>query len=247
MNEINDIEDDLDDDLDPNIQNVEEGDDDPSEEEVDDESKGSQLSPEQVAEIAAQAAARVNRPQQHKELTPEELDARLNRYKVPADVVKLLRDPEAAPEAIVKVLQDLVDGAAKHAVTSAQLLYQRDLGPLRTEVEAQRHYVREQQISTLVKHVGSMYPALAGKDRVIRQAIDAVNASGYQPPSKTAAQKQVALVARDIIRAVDPSFSLKSNGARQASSFGARRPSGGGGGGQTGAKTGAASFLDYLR
>lgn len=247
MNEIDDIEDDLEDDLDPNIQNVEEGDDDLPEEEVDNEPKGSQLSPEQVAEIAAQAAARVNGPQQHKELTPEELDARLNRYKVPADVVKLLRDPEAAPEAIVKVLQDLVDGAAKHAVTSAQLLYQRDLSPLRAEVEAQRHHVREQQISTLVKHVGSMYPALAGKDRVIRQAIEAVNASGYRPPSKTAAQKQVAMVARDIIRAVDPSFSLKSNGARQASSFGARRPSGGGGGGQTGAKTGAASFLDYLR
>jgi len=210
--------------------------------------RATSLSPEQIADLAAQAAARVNPAQRQtqRELTPEELDAKLNRYKVSPDIVKLLRDPEAAPEQIVSALQALVDGAAKHAVTSSQLLFQNDLSPLQQQIQAQQNYVREQQTRTFVKHVGTQYPGLAGKDAVIRQAIQAVNQSGYTPKSKTDAQKQVALVARDIIRAIDPSFSLKANPARQAGGFSPRRSSYGGGQAPM-SKTGAGSFLDHLQ
>lgn len=250
MNDEDNIDDEFQDELDlndPSLEN-EEGNlnDDP---EGDDGSlpKGTSLSPEQIAELAAQTAMRVQpRQQQQKELSPEELDQRLNRYKVSPEIVKLLRDPEAAPEAIVGALQALADGAAKHAVTSAQLLFQNDLSPLQQQIQAQQAYVAEQQTRTFVKHLGTQYPSLAGKDTVIKQAIQAVRQSGYQPRSKSDAQKQVALVARDIIRAVDPSFSLKANPARQAGAFAPRRASSGGGQQQSGA-VGARSFADYLR
>lgn len=243
--ELDDLNEDLgpDDDLDlaQDTDHLNDDDDSPA------SSKGATLSPEQIADLAAQAAARVQpqHQQQHQNLTPEELDAKLNRYKVSPEIVKLLRDPEAAPEAIVSALQALVDGAAKHAVTSSQLLFQNDLSPLQQQIQAQQNYVREQQTRTFVKHVGTQYPGLAGKDAVIRQAIQAVNQSGYQPKSKSDAQKQVALVARDIIRAIDPSFSLKSNPARQAGLPGARRSSYGGGS-NTQSRVGAGSFLDNL-
>lgn len=221
------------------------------EDEEDDNKKpsASPLSPQQIAELAAQTAMKVQPQQPQKELTPEELDAKLNRYKVPADIVKLLRDPEASPEQVVGALQALVDGAAKYAVTSAQLLYQKDLNdnltPLQQAIQAQQSFVKEQQTKTFVKHVGTQYPALAGKDAVIRQALQALSQSGYKPTSKSDAQKKVALLARDMIRTIDPSFSLKANSARQAGAFVPRRNSSGGGGGQV-QKTGAASFADYL-
>lgn len=246
MNDETEFEDDLNDDLELEGQTLENEDD-----ELQDETevvKPTSMTPEQIADLATQAAMRIQprHQQTQKELSPEELDQRLNRYKVSPDIVKLLRDPEAAPEAIVSALQALVDGAAKHAVTSSQLLFQNDLSPLQQQMQAQQAYVAEQQTRTFVKHVGTQYPGLAGKDAVVRQAIQAVNQSGYRPKSKSDAQKQVALVARDIIRAIDPSFSLKANPARQAGAFAPRRSSSGGGQAPAGA-TGARSFADYLK
>jgi F0F1-type ATP synthase delta subunit len=245
MNDETEFEDDLNDDLELEGQAL--GDDSDEGQEETEVVKPTSMTPEQIADLAAQAAMRVQpRQQQQRDLSPEELDQRLNRYKVSPDIVKLLRDPEAAPEDVVSALQALVDGAAKHAVTSSQLLFQNDLSPLQQQMQAQQAYVAEQQTRTFVKHVGTQYPGLAGKDAVVRQAIQAVNQSGYRPKSKSDAQKQVALVARDIIRAIDPSFSLKANPARQAGAFAPRRSSSGGGQAPAGA-TGARSFADYLR
>lgn len=209
-----------------------------------------QINPQQIAELAAQAALKVQPQPQPRELSPEELDAKLNRFKVSPEIVKLLRDPEASPEAIIGQLQALVDGAAKYAVTSAQLLYQKDLtdhlSPLQKQIQAQQQFVQEQQTRTFVKHIGTQFPALAGKDAVIRQALQAVQQSGYVPKSKSDAQKQVALVARDMIRTIDPNFSLKANSARQAGNFAPRQSFSGGGRQSGGTKTGAASFAEYL-
>ena len=245
MNDETEFEEDLNDDLELEGQAL--GDDSDEGQDETEVVKPTSMTPEQIADLAAQAAMRVQpRQQQQRDLSPEELDQRLNRYKVSPDIVKLLRDPEAAPEDVVSALQALVDGAAKHAVTSSQLLFQNDLSPLQQQMQAQQAYVAEQQTRTFVKHVGTQYPGLAGKDAVVRQAIQAVNQSGYRPKSKSDAQKQVALVARDIIRAIDPSFSLKANPARQAGAFAPRRSSSGGGQATAGA-TGARSFADYLR
>lgn len=211
------------------------------------EPKGQSLTPAQIADLAAQAAMRVQpRQQQQAQLSPEELDAKLNRYKVNAEFVKLLRDPEAAPEKLVEAFQAIIDGTAKHAVTSAQFLYQNDLGPIQQKLQAQEAFVREQQTKTFVKNVGSQYPALAKYEQVIRQATELVSQSGYKPQSHSDARRQVALQAQQIIRSIDPQFSIKSNPARQASGFSPQRSSSGGRQ-NVPSKTGAGSFSDYLR
>lgn len=224
--------------------------DDDGEEKSDVKPSASTMSPQQIAELAAQTAMKLQPQQQQRELSPEELDAKLNRFKVSPEIVKLLRDPEASPESIISQLQALVDGAAKYAVTSAQLLYQKDLtdqlSPLQKQIQAQQQFVQEQQTRTFVKHIGTQFPALAGKDAVIRQALQAVQQSGYVPKSKSDAQKQVALVARDMIRTIDPSFSLKANSARQAGNFAPRQSFSGGGRQSNQQRTGAASFAEYL-
>ena len=243
------INDDLNDPLDESLENNE-GDDLNDDPQGDQHQQQNQLTAEQIASIAAQTALRVapQHQQQSHQWTPEELDAKLNRFKVSHDLVRLLRDPEADPTKIVEQLQALADGAARHAVTSAQLLYQNELTPFQKQLEAQQQYIREQQTSTFCKHAETRYPALAGKGKVIRQALEAVSQSGWTPPngSKSAALKQVALVAQQIIRSVDPTFSLKSsNPSRQAGSLGARRSSGGGA--SPARSSGASSFLEHLR
>ena len=226
------------------------GDDDSLDDEEDDDSpdprSGSQLSQQQIVDLATRAAL-AQQPTQHAQMTPEELDAKLQRFKVTEDHIAKVFDPETPPALKMKLLQEMLDGAARHAVTSSQVLMNGALSPLQERQAQYDVYVREQKLSKLTKHVETKFPALAGKKQVIKDSINALIASGYSPPggSKSALQKEVAKIAQQRIRQVDPTFSLKSvNTQRQASSFGSRR-----GSGQpvnSSASPAAKSFLDHL-
>ena len=205
-----------------------------------------QLSQQQIVDLATRAAL-AQRPEQHAQMTPEELDAKLQRFKVTEDHIAKVFDPETPPALKMKLLQEMLDGAARHAVTSSQVLMNGALSPIQQQQEQYNAYVREQKLSKLTKHVETKFPALAGKKQVIKDSINALIASGYSPPggSKSALQKEVAKIAQQRIRQVDPTFSLKSASTnRQASSFGSRR-----GSGQpvnNSASPAAKSFLDHL-
>lgn len=225
------------------------GDDDSDDEDDLDDSpnpSGNQLSQQQIVDLATRAAL-AQQPTQHAQMTPEELDAKLQRFKVTEDHIAKVFDPETPPALKMKLLQEMLDGAARHAVTSSQVLMNGALSPIQQQQEQYNAYVREQKLSKLTKHVETKFPALAGKKQVIKDSINALIASGYSPPggSKSALQKEVAKIAQQRIRQVDPTFSLKSvNTQRQASSFGSRR-----GSGQpvnNSASPAAKSFLDHL-
>jgi len=226
------------------------GDDDSDDEDDLDDSpdprSGNQLSQQQIVDLATRAAL-AQQPQQHAQMTPEELDAKLQRFKVTEDHIAKVFDPETPPALKMKLLQEMLDGAARHAVTSSQVLMNGALSPIQQQQEQYNAYVREQKLSKLTKHVETKFPALAGKKQVIKDSINALIASGYSPPggSKSALQKEVAKIAQQRIRQVDPTFSLKSASTnRQASSFGSRR-----GSGQpvnNSASPAAKSFLDHL-
>lgn len=243
----NDEVDELDDEME--LEQNPSGDDDSDDEDDLDDSpnpSGSQLSQQQIVDLATRAAL-AQQPTQHAQMTPEELDAKLQRFKVTEDHIAKVFDPETPPALKMKLLQEMLDGAARHAVTSSQVLMNGALSPIQQQQEQYNAYVREQKLSKLTKHVETKFPALAGKKQVIKDSINALIASGYSPPggSKSALQKEVAKIAQQRIRQVDPTFSLKSvNTQRQASSFGSRR-----GSGQpvnNSASPAAKSFLDHL-
>ena len=247
LQDENDEVDELDDELE--LEQNPSGDDDSDDDEDDDTPdprSGSQLSQQQIVDLATRAAL-AQQPTQHAQMTPEELDAKLQRFKVTEDHIAKVFDPETPPALKMKLLQEMLDGAARHAVTSSQVLMNGALSPIQQQQEQYNAYVREQKLSKLTKHVETKFPALAGKKQVIKDSINALIASGYSPPggSKSALQKEVAKIAQQRIRQVDPTFSLKTqNTQRQASSFGSRR-----GSGQpvnNSASPAAKSFLDHL-
>lgn len=248
-NDINDV-DDEEELLNQNPGGGDENDDDePGEDDDDLQSAGSgQLTQQQIVDLAARAAMAQHPGQQAPQLTQAELDQRLQRYVVNEDLAEKLFDPETPKAERAKILQAIADGAAKHAVTSSQVLFQGALSPIQQQQEQYNAMVREQKVSLLTKHVETKFPALAGKKQVIRNAIQNLAASGYQAPggSKSALQKEIAKMAAGYIRQVDPSFRLKQGGQqpRQAGSFGSRRsggqaPSGNG-------RSAASSFIDHL-
>lgn len=247
LQDENDEVDELDDELE--LEQNPSGDDESDDEDDLDDSpnpSGNQLSQQQIVDLATRAAL-AQQPTQHAQMTPEELDAKLQRFKVTEDHIAKVFDPETPPALKMKLLQEMLDGAARHAVTSSQVLMNGALSPIQQQQEQYNAYVREQKLSKLTKHVETKFPALAGKKQVIKDSINALIASGYSPPggSKSALQKEVAKIAQQRIRQVDPTFSLKSASTnRQASSFGSRR-----GSGQpvnNSASPAAKSFLDHL-
>ncbi len=124
----NELEDDLEDELpledesEDGLENNDVSHEDDDDDDADESTKGG-LTQQQIVELATKAAM-ANAPQrQQQQLSPEEIDAKLNRYKVNEEFVKLLRDPEADPKALVAKFQEMIDGAAKFATTSSQLLF----------------------------------------------------------------------------------------------------------------------------
>lgn len=223
------------------------------EDETDDEDddlpeSGKQLSQQQIVDLATRAAMNTQQQRQQPMLTQDEIDAKLQRFKVTEEHIQKVFDPETPPALRMKLLQEMLDGAAKHAVTSSQVLMQSALSPLQQQQEQYSAYVRNEKIVKLTKHVETKFPALAGKKQVIKDAIQALVESGYNPPggSKSALQKEIAKIAAQRIRQVDPSFSLKSsnNPQRQAASFGSRRQSSQAGGERV--SNAARSFIDHL-
>lgn len=222
--------------------------DDDEDEDDDPPKSGKQLSQQQIVDLATRAALANAPRQQQQMLTQDEIDAKLQRFKVTEDHIQKVFDPEAPPALRMKLFQEMLDGAAKHAVTSSQVLMQSALSPLHQRQEQYDAYVREQKVSKLTKHVETKFPALAGMKQVIRDSIQALVESGYNPPgaSKSALQKEIAKIAAQRIRQVDPSFTLggSNNPQRQAASFGSGRQSGQAGGER--ASNAARSFIDHL-
>ena len=226
-----------------------EGEDETDEDEDDNLSEsGKQLSQQQIVDLATRAALANAPRQQQQMMSQDEIDAKLQRFKVTEDHIQKVFDPETPAALRMKLLQEMLDGAAKHAVTSSQVLMHSALSPLQQQQEQYNAYVRNEKITKLTKHVETKFPALAGKKQVIKDSIQALVESGYNPPggSKSALQKEIAKIAAQRIRQVDPSFSLKSSGnpQRQAASFGSRRSSGQASG-DVGSKA-AKSFIDHL-
>lgn len=214
------------------------------------EGKAPSMSPQQIAQLAAEAAMRVGgrqEQQQAPQMTREEMLTALKHYKAPPDLVKLLRDPETTPEKAAEALQALVDGTAAHSIAAMQVLMQQQLSPLHQQMQQQQEVYRERQTRDFTARVEKFYPALKGMTPVIRQAIRNLSERGYNPPSKSAALKAVAKEASRFVQQIKPDFSLKAGGqgGRQAGSLGSRAAGGRARPQQPGG-TGASSFVDLL-
>jgi hypothetical protein len=80
------------------------------------------FTPEQIADLAAQAAHRVvNPPKQEPRMTDEDVDKALAVYKVSEDFLKNAGFAEPTPQQVT-AFQQFADGVSRHAITVAQHL-----------------------------------------------------------------------------------------------------------------------------
>lgn len=164
-----------------------------------------------------------NRGQQQ-QLSPEQIAEKLGKPKLDTNLIKLLRDPEVAPEEAHKALAQLLDQQEQYLLRAASMYAEGQVEKLNPQIQAVQEHMRAQRQEQFAQSVVHKFPALKGKGHIVKQAMRYLAQNGFQG-SETQARKEVAKTARDIIRQIDPNFSLKGG----KPSFMSPRSGGGGG------------------
>ena len=185
---------------------------------------------EAVREMAQQQQAPQTQPEP--QLTQEQVDQQLQRYRPDAQLVNVLLDAEAPIEQKVAALDGLVQGTFRYSSNAANQLVQHHIQQLKQELAPQLQAAGQAQESMHKQQLFTTYPALKGQDELVEIAASQLKAQGAQPKSAAEAVKMVGEQALKIAKKVNPNFgsSQQQGNSRMASTS----TGGQGGAGSTG-------------
>jgi hypothetical protein len=223
--EIIDV-DDLDEDDDDDDDNIEDDDDDDDFGKT--KSRGQSKVPAFDANQLADAITKGLKPafeQNRPQMSREDIEKQLGKPQLTTDLIKAIRDPETPPEKALEAMQALMNQQADYLLRASGLAIEGKIGELNPRLNEVQEAIRSQREESFATGVVKKFPALRGKGHVVKQAMRILQQQGYNPASPSDALRTVGRTARDIIRQIDPNFSLKG---KQGLSFAAPRSGGGG-------------------
>lgn len=178
----------------------------------------------QIAEVTARSMQQ-GQQQGQQQLTEADIQKRLGRPTVTAELIAQLRNPEITADQAAEVMQKLQDESYRYAMTTTQHLLQHQLAPL---LEMQQQFAeqqRQQRTVAFQNNLTKAYPALKKYSAAVGQAMAELTAEGFSAKGLQPEQiyKTVAQRAKKVIRKILPDFALKQQQApsqhRQAGSF----------------------------
>lgn len=178
----------------------------------------------QIAEVTARSMQQ-GQQQGQQQLTEADIQKRLGRPTVTAELIAQLRNPEITADQAAEVMQKLQDESYRYAMTTTQHLLQHQLAPL---LEMQQQFAeqqRQQRTVAFQNNLTKAYPALKKYSAAVGQAMAELSAEGFSAKGLQPEQvyKTVAQRAKKVIRKILPDFALKQQQApghtRQAGSF----------------------------
>jgi len=216
-----------DDDKDEVIDGEEEEDDNDSSDDDDDDDKpaASAFDGDALARAITQGLQPVLQQQQPK-LTREEIERQLGKPNPSVDLIKMIRDPETAPEKALEALATLMNSQNEYLLKASGMAIDGRVQELNPQIEALKQHQRKAIEKDFVSSVVRKFPALKGKGPAITQAVQLLSKQGYQMKSESGARRDVANVAARLIKQFDTNFSLKPK-AQQTTQF--MRPGSGSG------------------
>jgi len=161
---------------------------------------------------------------QQKQLTREEIEQQLGKPKLSADLIRQLRDPEVPVETALAAFEQLLNGQAEYLLKASGMAIEGRVGELNPRLERLQQHYNSQQEEKFISGVTRKYPALKGKGNAVKQALAQLKMQGYQPASESAAKRDVAKFAAQLIKQFDGNFTLKPKAQQQF-----MRPGAGGG------------------
>lgn len=220
---------------------LEESDDEDDNEEDDEDDKSS--APPFDAQSFAKAIADGLRPtlqQQPAKLSREDIEKQLGKPNPSVELIKMIRDPETAPEKALEALSSLMNSQNEYLLKASGLAIDGRVQELNPSIQALQQYHLQQQEKEFTNGIVRKYPALKGKGPAVVQAMQILRQQNYKPASQSAARRDVAMLASRLIKQFDTNFSLKPK-QQQSSNF--MRPGSGSGRGNSSKK---ASVIDAV-
>ena len=186
-------------------------------------SKAAPVDPNQLGDVVAnsvvqamQKAVDLNRPQP--ELSQEEIDKILCKYTVSGEAVEALLNSDTPLATKVAVLQDLVNGAAQHAVARSQVLTKSMVDRFyKEEFLPVRQYVSERAATKARDSFYEEFPGLEPFQDAVSLAVSGIQRT--RDLSKMKADEFKNLVVENvasIIRKTQPNFDPKVKTASNA-------------------------------
>ncbi len=191
-----------------------------------------QYTPEQIAQFQAWQAAQqqqiipqqqlVQQPvQQPQQLKPEEIDKAINRYKVTPETFNKLFTEEDPGKASA-ILDDILQGAVKQAVTMSAILFRDETARLQQTVQPYMQFADSQREVMLREQFFTANPDLRGQDLVINTVMNELSvarANGqYRPTSEQQVFQDVATRTKALIA------SMQQQGQQVPTQQGMTRP-----------------------
>jgi hypothetical protein len=193
------------------------------------------LTPEQWMQI--QQMQQQSQPQAQPELTEEQLNEQLKVYQPNEGLVDQLFGDNASQETRLNAFNEMVSGIVTHLTTVMGYSNQIMAQDMQQQFSPALDMVREQKDTQFVSNLEASYPALKGQGAAVRQVMQTLRAQGYVAQSAQEAQQTVATQVEQLMRSVNPNFSLSSQARTPNPGNGSMprmAPQGAGGGGGAG-------------
>jgi hypothetical protein len=174
------------------------------------------------AALAAQVAEQVTSQMQQfqpaapqRELSPEEIRKHYQIWDPDDSFVNelnLIADPDATPAQRKKILENIRDGIMQQSFRATQLVAEQIRQELRAEFAPAHEFAQQRKAKAALKEMTTKYPGLEGQDELIGMVTSQLTQAGFKPKSRDEAFEKVAKTAEAILKKIDPTFELKTNG-----------------------------------
>ncbi len=194
------------DELEPDLGDEDEGEDDDSPP----DNKGFD-----VARLGQEFADRLaphlqQRGQQQQQSSEDILQAHLSKLQVSEDVAAMLSDPEIPVAKRAQALQKLIHDAVTHSVQFTGLAMNGFAGQINPAIAELRAAQANQRVDDFAKSVVGAYPALKGKNKLVKEAYLQLGREGYSTSSKREAFRAVAQRVQKLAKMAGAELSLKN-------------------------------------
>ena len=142
------------------------------------------------------------------QLTPEEINRRLHRFEVTDDLVEQIFGANATPQQRKALLQQMLDGAVKNALTSSQVIFDHKLGEHQSDYKTVKEMAQELYRDRMFDHFYKANPTLKDYDKIVQDAVTAVAGQSDVPSDQTTLFERIATESASRIKQLKPDFAL---------------------------------------
>lgn len=146
-------------------------------------------------------------PQQPKQLTQEEIDAKLRKVRITPEIAAMFFG-EGTSDAQIKGLQLFVDSIVEHANTvngyALHALHER----MNERYSPALQHIEQQKTVAFTSALTEDYPALIGRENVINTVVQHLKQQGFIARDGQHAAQVVAAQVEHLMKQVDPAFTL---------------------------------------